>query len=176
MTGAEAAILIATLVNAFPSARFTEENATVYERGIADLGPQEAQAAIGELIHSSARLPSIAEIRVEVMRRRRERAVREQNAETASRLRLGSGSDGQRIGPPASAWASTLTRMLEDSARYRRMTEARCKALGKPVPPDPGAPFLEIAQAGARGEDVGARVQREVIGAQEQEELERRFP
>ncbi len=77
--------------------------------------------------------------------------------------------------PPPHAWVAPLTRMLEASARYRAGAEVWYAERGKPVPPDPALPYIEIAQAAARGEDVVERLHREVIPG-DQSELDRRFP
>lgn len=165
MTELEAAALVAMLVNAFPLAKFSEANARVYEDHIRDMDARDAQKAIGELICTSKYLPSVGEIRFEVTRARRERATKRLEAETSKRLRLGDGSDGSRIGPPASAWSATLARMLESASRYRAMSEHWYTSLGKRVQPDPGAQYDQIASEAAAGKDVGDLIQREVIGA-----------
>jgi hypothetical protein len=175
MTKAEAASLIASLVTAFPSARFATENAEMYESGISDLDAKETQAAIGELIHSSRYLPTIAEIRGEVMRARRE-AVR--LSEGTSKILTGAAAGGT-IGPRPGSWAPVLTRMLEASSRHRAMAKAWYERHGKPVPRDPDAEFVELCQSGASGEDIrgkarAAGITREDFG--ETEELERRYP
>jgi hypothetical protein len=170
MNKAESAVLIATLATAFPNAKFGEENANLYESAISDLGAAECQAAIGELIHSSRFLPTVAEIRGEVMRGRRDR---QRISEQASRLKLTSPT-GETVGPPAAYWAATLASMLELAARHRRMAEAWYVAHGKRPPSDPGAEFDLIAGDGAAGRDVAKRVREKVIG--DFDETERRYP
>lgn len=147
MTHNEASALVAILAAAFPNSRFTAENATVYERAIADLAAEETKVAVDELIHSSERLPSVAAIRAEVMRQRRLEAEREISA---SHL-LPAPRSGM---PTPQEWGVTLARMLEEAAQYEARAKEWFAAKGKPYPGDPGRPFLELARAGARGEDV----------------------
>lgn len=172
MTKAEAAALVAMLAAAFPSAKFGPENAAAYETGIMDLGATETHEAIGELIHSAQFLPAIAAIRQEVMKVRR----------TAREL-LGPKplSLPDLAGPSPQQWGVKLGEMLEEQARWRRMTERFCRERGLPMPKDPGQEFIDMAQRGARGEDVRASLKRAIPGmgsegVEEQEELERRFP
>ena len=171
MTKIEAASLIANLLAAFPSAKFAIENANMYESGIADLGAAETQEAIGELIHSSKYLPTIAEIRQEVMRWRTRRGAAE---DTARRLRLTRG-DGSTVGPRPESWQPVLTRQIEASSRHQRLSEAWYAERGKVAPPDPGKAFLEIVKTGASGGDVRQRLRDEVLPG-DQDVLERRFP
>jgi hypothetical protein len=169
MNKAEAAALITSLVTAYPGAKFSVENAEMFESGIADLGAQETQQAIGELIHSNRFLPSIAEIRSEVVRQRRER-VRLADNERA--LRLGSGDEN--LGPRTAEWRPYLDRMLAASARHQAMAKVWFEGHGKPCPPAPDGEFLELVQSAMRGDDVRTRLRREVLG--DQPDLERRYP
>lgn len=166
----EATALVGLLSTAFPSARFGAENAAIYERSLLDLEAAEAQHAIGELIHSSRYLPTIAEIRGEVTRARRDAVSR---SESASRLRLGSGA-GRSLGPSPAAWGAALGNMLEASVKHQAMARAWYAARGKVTPPDPGMEFVELAQSGARGENVTERIRRAVNLPPD--DSERRFP
>lgn len=167
MNKAEAAALIASLVAAFPGARFAVENAEMYESGIADLDAKETQFAIGELIHSERFLPSVASIRQEVVRLRRLRVAKADN----ERLRLSTG-DGSTIGPCPAEWREPLSRLLELQARHRRMAESWYAERAKPMPGDPVAAFAKIATDGAAGHDVRERFKRDVI----HDDSERRYP
>ena len=155
MTRADAAALIAILVNAFPYAKFTAENAQVYEQHIMDLEAQETQRAIGELIATNKHLPAVAEIRSEVVRQRRAMAAEEH--ERRPRLPAPGG-----MGPSPYDWSRVLGEMLKQSARHRRIAERWYRSKGKTLPPDPMAPYIAIAQAGASGEDVREAIKREL--------------
>lgn len=63
MTKGEAAQVVAMLAGGFPGARFTEENAAVYEAFLADLDFALAAPAVAHLVNTARFLPSIAEIR-----------------------------------------------------------------------------------------------------------------
>lgn len=171
MNSTEAKHLISLLVAAFPSARVGDETVSVYESGIADLGAQETQAAIGELIHSSKFLPSVADIRGEVVRGRRLR--HEQNESERRRLRL-TRDDGSNAGPRPEAWGMPLSRMLATAERHREIARKWYAERGKPLPPEPAQPFLDLAKVGASGGDVRERFQRDVLP--DQDEQERRHP
>jgi len=174
MTQIEAAALIGILINGFPNARFTEENATMYERAIADLGAAETQRAVEELIRTSNRLPLVADIRGEVMRARRE-ATQRAEAERARRPLLGTPGAVQ-VGPSAAAWASALPAHLAASERHQRMATAWYAKHRKPLPPDPGLEFVNVCRAGARGEDVRERARKVVGIPSDADEYERRYP
>jgi hypothetical protein len=171
MNKVEAAALVALLVNAYPYAKFTTENAEVYEARILDLDARETQAAIEELSKTSRMLPTPADIRAEVNRGRRERTIAEDNA---ARMRLGSASI-DRAGPSPAEWGRVLARLLDDQVRYERMARPWYERHGKPYPGYPAAEFLELAKLGASGKDVRSEVAR-AAGAGDFEELERRYP
>jgi hypothetical protein len=169
----EAAALVTMLVNAYPTVRFTGENAELYERGIMDLGAREAQGAIEELVRSSRFLPSVAEIRGEVIRVRRAAATLKYESDISPKRLLGDGQ-GDRIAPPPDAWAGPLSRMLEAEARHRAMAAKWNAERGRKPPDDPGAEFTKIASEAASGADVRARVrQATAIG---EDDSERRYP
>jgi hypothetical protein len=171
MTEREAAALVAILVNAFPNVRFTRENADLYEKNLVDLDARIAHEAVEELIRTSVFLPQIAAIRSEVVRIRRTRATGMHERETDPRRLLGASA-----APTAAQWGAKLSEMLESAAKYRRMAETWCAKLRIKAPADPGAEYLEIARAGAKGEDVRNRVLKDVLGVEEQEEIDRRYP
>lgn len=68
MTRAEAAKIVAYMVEGFPSmsSKFTEANAQVYETQLMDLDFEVTQKALARLLNTDKWLPSIAEIREEV--------------------------------------------------------------------------------------------------------------
>jgi hypothetical protein len=99
MNQKEAAILVDRLAVAFPGATFGERNAEAYERALMHLDATETQAAIDELIGASKFLPSIAEIRGEITRSKRERALKD---ESRRALRIEDGS-GRTMGPRPAA-------------------------------------------------------------------------
>jgi len=170
MNKVEAAALVALLVNAYPYAKFTTENAEVYEARILDLDARETQSAIEELQKTSRMLPTPADIRLEVGRGRRERTVAQDNA---VRMRLGSTSI-DRAGPSPAEWAKTMNALADDKVAYERMARPWYAQHGKPYPGYPAAEFLELATLGASGKDVRSDVAR-ATGVAEQEELERRY-
>ncbi len=161
MNRAEANALVSMMVAHFPGSRFTAENAEAYERAISSLDARETQAAIETLVGEAPHLPSIAAIRAEVVRAKRE-AVR---LEESSRLRITDGH-GRTAGPAPHVWAATLTRMLEEAERARKADAEfrRAKGLEPRKWEDPGQKFLDIAAAGARGEDVSEMAAREGWG------------
>jgi hypothetical protein len=171
MTEREAAALVAILVNAFPNAKFTRENADIYEKHLLDLDAKITQRAVEELIQTSAFLPQIAAIRSEVVRIRRAQATGLHEREADPRRLLGASA-----APTSAQWGASLSKMLDEAAKHRRMSSAWCAKLRVKTPPDPGAEYLEIAQAGAKGEDVRNRVRKGVLGVEEQEEIDRRYP
>jgi len=174
MTQLEAAALVAILANAFPNSRFTEENATMYERAIADLGAVETQHAVEELIRTSSRFPLVADIRGEVNRARRE-AVQRAESERAKRPLLGT-PGAVRVGPSAAAWAAALPVQIDASERHQRLATAWYAKHKKPLSPDPGLEFLQICRAGAEGEDVRERARRAVGLGIPADDSERRYP
>lgn len=56
-------------------------------------------------------------------------------------------------------WGATLAEMVEKSARFERMAKKYYAEHGKPYPGDPGAPFIEIARRGARGEETSVKLE-----------------
>ena len=160
MTPREAAVLTDRLASSYPNATFTEKNATAYEAVLIHLDAKEAQAAIEELIGSSKFLPVPAEIRAEVTRAQRDRAMREDSRRA---LRIEDGT-GRTMGPYPAAWAEPLGRMLESASQHDRMARAWYASKGKAYPGDPGEKFTRIAEAGARGEDVRESFGRDVVG------------
>lgn len=167
MTKADASALVGILISYYPGTRFDESNAAAYEGAMAQYEAKEAQEAIMELVNSSARLPVPAEIRAEVMR------LRKRATERTSVQKLPPAEGG----PSKREWGACLSTMLEDQASYERMAKAWAEKNGRKYRGDPGANFVELAAAGARGDDVRERFQREVIGAEEEQaELERRHP
>ena len=63
MTPTQSAELVALLATSFPAAKFSEDNAEVYERMILDLDFDLAQRGVAALMATSKFLPTIAEIR-----------------------------------------------------------------------------------------------------------------
>ena len=168
MTKAEAAALVAMLVAAFPGSRFGEENAAAYEIAIADLDAAEAHAAVNELVKTERFLPAVAAIRESVFRTRKLQRAAQASALSIKR------EDGRLLGPRPDEWARTLTSMLADSERWCDMARRFYAARGRQGPViDPAQPFIELAQAGARGDDVRERFNREVM---HNDESEKRYP
>jgi hypothetical protein len=159
MTSGEAKALISMLALAFPAARFSADNAQIYERAIADLESGETQNAVEGLIKTAARMPTIAELRAEVMTGRRE-LVRLAGIPSGT---VTVRSTGREDGPSASEWGAVLSKLLERSARFRAMAEPWYRERGRHCPPDPMAPYIELARRGARGEDV-LKVAAKVLG------------
>lgn len=166
MNDTEAAILVTHLVAYFPNTRFEFEHARAYENGIKDLGAEETREAIEEVIRTSHFIPPIAAIRSEVMRQRKlGRALVNQA------LRLPATNDT----PSPSEWGRCLSGLLESQERHQRMVKAWAEKHGrKPPAADPAQPFIDLAKAGAAGEDVRRRFNRTVLG--DQDEQERRYP
>jgi hypothetical protein len=160
MTPREAAILTDRLASSYPNATFTEKNATAYEAVLIHLDAKEAQAAIEELIVTSKFLPVPAEIRAEVTRAQRDRAMKEDSRRA---LRIEDGT-GRTMGPYPRAWLEPLSRMLESASSFNVMARRWFAERGKAYPGDPGEKFTRIAEAGARGEDVREMVERDVVG------------
>lgn len=63
MNKLESARVVAMLALGFPSARFSGQNAAVYEAFLADIDYELASVAVAKLVNTSKFLPSIAEIR-----------------------------------------------------------------------------------------------------------------
>ncbi len=164
MTEIEAGEFIQRLVHAYPGVRFTEQNARAYQTMVVTLPAAEAEAARLELVETSKFIPSFAEIRETVMRLRKRASekVRPPRLPPAGR------------GPSPREWGTCLTSMLEEQARFDRMAKAWAEKNGRKPQRDPGAQFVELAAAGARGDDVRDRFKREVLN--DQEEQERRYP
>lgn len=166
MTKAESAALVAMLVAAFPGARFGEENAAAYEAGIADISAAEGKAAVDDLVRTSRYLPTVAEIRAEVVRQRKLR-----NDHTRGKLQL-TDEDGKRLGPSPQAWGELLARMLHAADKHRALAERWYQLHAQKPPLDPAQPYLDLVQAGARGDDVRERFDRTVMS----DESEKRYP
>ncbi len=167
MTEIEAMEFVQSLVHTWPNVRFTEQNANAYQSLVMSLGREECDAARVELAETSKFIPSFAEIRETVMRLRK----RAQERTTAPQL------PPANRGPSKQEWGACLSGMLEEQARYERMAKAWAEKNGRKYKGDPGAGFVELAAAGARGDDVRERFKREVIPAEEEQaEIERRYP
>ena len=67
MTKGEAAKAVATLVCAYPATKWNDANATVYEAMLIDLELTDTLDAIQRLARTSKFMPTIAEIRAEVL-------------------------------------------------------------------------------------------------------------
>jgi hypothetical protein len=150
MTHAEAAALMSILGLGFPRDRFGPENSAVYERAIGDLEAVDVQAAVEDLVRTAHRIPAIAELRAESARQRTKRVERESQAREPVPAPRQITSE-----PEAQRWQKTLEGMIDQSVRYKRMAEKWYREKGKAQPvADPGQAFIDIARAGARGEDV----------------------
>ena len=160
MTPREAAILTDRLAVAFPSATFTDKNADAYARALLNFDATETQAAIDDLISTAKFLPSIAEIRSEITRAQRDRAMKEDSRRA---LRIEDGT-GRTMGPYPAAWAEPLNRALTTRSEYDAVARKWYADRGKAYPGDPGEKFTRIAEAGARGEDVRDTVVSDVVG------------
>lgn len=146
MNSAEASTLVTMLVNFYPNIHFDSGNSAAYEAGIADLDARETYEAIDGLVRASGKLPAVSDIRGEVFRARkvaRDRGV-------LNRLPSGAGF------PSPQEWAEKLPAMLDASERHATLARRWYAAKGKVVPPDPGAPIVEMVTAGARGDDIRA--------------------
>lgn len=161
MNRAEANALVSILVAHFPGSRFTPDNAAAYEKEFAKLDANEAREAIEQLVGEAPHLPPIAAIRAEITRQKRERV----RVEEAGRLRITDGH-GRSAGPAPHVWGVTLARMLEEQARARKADAdfRKQRGLEPRVWTDPGQKFLDIAAAGARGQDVSEMTAREGWG------------
>lgn len=154
----QAATLVAHLVNHYPGAPFTEQNAAAYERQLQRIEYERAAAAIEELIGASKFLPGIAEINAEIVRAKRDEA---RIAESKPPRIVDMG--GRTMGPYPRAWSDPLDRMLAKQSSYEQAARAWYAAKGKAYPGDPGAKFVNLAVAGARGDDVADAFGREVM-------------
>lgn len=150
MNQQEAQTLVSFLVHGFPGARFTTENAEVYESAIIDLDPREAQAAVESIIRGAGRFPYPNAIRDEVNRARAERTRLEESARARRAIR---GPIGLQS-PSAGQWGAVLPAMLEADARHRRMMRAWRKRKGLDPREEDACPFLAMAERGAKGDDV----------------------
>lgn len=158
MTPREAAILTDRLAVAFPSATFTDKNADAYARALLNFDATETQAAIDELISTAKFLPTIAEINGEIIRAKREEArLAESKPPRIVDVK------GRSMGPYPRAWAEPLDVMLAQQSRYERTARAWYASKAKPYPGDPGAKFVNVAVAGARGDDVAEVFERVVM-------------
>ncbi len=167
MTEIEAGEFIQRLVHAYPGVKFTEQNARAYQAMVVSLDASEAEAARLELVEISKFIPSFAEIRETVMR------LRKRARERVSAPKLPPANRG----PSPKEWGACLSGMLAEQERFERMAKAWAEKNGRKYKGDPGANFVELAAAGARGDDVRERFTREVIPAEEERaELERRHP
>jgi len=154
----QAVSLVAHLANSYPGAPFTEQNAAAYEREFKRLEYDRTQAAIDELIRASKYLPTIAEINGEIIRAKREEArLAESKPPRIVDVK------GRTMGPYPRAWAEPLDLMLAQQARYEQTARAWYASKGKPYPGDLGAKFVNVAVAGARGDDVAEVFERVVM-------------
>lgn len=147
MNAAEAKALVSMLPRGLPGLRFPAESLTVYEGAIADLDAREAQSAIETILRTWTlnRTPFPGDIRKEIDHQRAERTRLQDSASAAAATRRPS----KLVAPTAGEWGAVLPAMLEQAARWRKMTRGK---------EDPGAAFLELAQRGSRGEPVLERV------------------
>lgn len=146
----QAAELVVMLSESYPGATFTDQNADAYERAIIGWEYDRTKEAILRLIQESKYLPSVAEIRQEVVDEQRRQATKAE----ASRRPPIVDVQGRTMGPRPDQWAAPLGRMLSEAERYDRMARAWYASKGKPYPGDPGLRFVEAAADGARGKDV----------------------
>jgi hypothetical protein len=154
----QAVSLVARLANSYPGATFTEQNAAAYEREFKRLEHDRTQAAIDELVRTSRYLPTIAEINSEIIRAKREEA---RLAESKPPRIVDVA--GRSLGPYPRAWAGPLDTMLAQQSRYEASARAWYASKGKRYPGDPGAKFVNVAVAGARGDDVAEVFERVVM-------------
>jgi hypothetical protein len=61
---------------------------------------------------------------------------------------------GRTMGPRPAEWRDPLRAMLDQQARHEATARAWYASKGKQYPGDPGAKFVNVAVAGARGDDV----------------------
>jgi hypothetical protein len=158
MNQAEASKLVAHLANSYPGAPFSPQNASAYEREFMRLEAERVSAALDELVRTSKYLPTIAEIHGEITRARREEArINESKPPPITDVR------GRTMGPRPAEWRDPLRAMLDQQARHEQMARAWYASKGKPYPGDPGAKFVNVAVAGARGDDVAEVFERVVM-------------
>lgn len=165
MNEIEAGEFVAALVHSFPNTRFTEQNASAYQKLVLDIDRNEAESARFEIANTSKFMPTIAEIREVVMRNRRQR----RGVLVSKPLALPDGNV-----PTRSEWAACLTGLLESSARFQAMASRWCGARGLPVPSDPASVFVELARSGAEGQDVRRKLRGALLG--DMDEQDRRHP
>lgn len=67
MTKGQAAQAVATLVCGYPSAKWSEENASVYETMLGDLDFEPTMAAVARIVRTSKFMPTVAEVRAAVL-------------------------------------------------------------------------------------------------------------
>jgi hypothetical protein len=155
----QASSLVAHLANSYPGAPFTEQNAAAYEREFKRLEHDRTQAAIDELVRTSRYLPTIAEINSEIVRAKREEArLAESKPPRIVDVK------GRTMGPGPGSWREPLRSMLDQQARYEQTARAWYASKGNAYPGDPGAKFVNVAVAGARGDDVAEVFERTVLG------------
>jgi hypothetical protein len=158
MKQSEASALVTKLASSYPGATFNEANALAYEREFVRLEHDRTQAALDELIRSSKYLPTIAEINGEIIRAKREEARLNENK--PPRI-IDAG--GRTMGPRPTSWRDPLRTMLDQQARYGASAQAWYASKGKAYPGDPGSKFVNVAVAGARGDDVAEVFERVVM-------------
>lgn len=155
----EAAELVARMAARYPGAPFTEDNAESYEREFIRLERDRVSAALDELVRTHKFIPAIAEIHQEITRAKREEARLESMHRPQPIVDVG----GRTLGPRPEGWREPLRNMIDDAARYERMARKWYADKGKPYPGDPGAGLVQLAVAGARGDDIAAALQSTVL-------------
>lgn len=174
MNEKESSELMLTLLRKYP---VSTVDADEYERAMLKFDANLAREAVESLQYTSKFMPSISEIQEEITRTKRERA----RIGMAPIIMVPGRSHG---GPSAAEWGECLKRLLERSAKYRRMVEPMFTADGKPYPGDPGQVFIDLAVRGAAGEDVLGEMKAAVLPKRTEEpkqdfdpdEWDRRFP
>lgn len=171
MNQVEANAIVTILSLAYPGAKFTAENAEVYERAIGDLNATMCRDAAENLIQDSRFLPTVAEIRAEYTRLLRAAATRrDEELKTQHAVAALPPPSGEHM---RNQWGAALSNMLEQSSRHREMAAKWYAERGKRPPEDPDRHFIEIAKAGAKGSDVSDRFLSEVLPV---DDSERRYP
>lgn len=69
-----------------------------------------------------------------------------------------------RVGPSQISWSDALKPMVAQQKRYAAMAERWYAEHGKGARPDPGQEFVNLATAGARGDDITEAAARAGIG------------
>lgn len=151
----EAADLVASMAARYPGATFTPDNAASYEREFMRLERDRVAAALDELMRTHKFIPAIAEIHQEIVSAKREEARKASVAHPQPITDV----SGRTLGPRPGEWREPLQRMISDAERYERMARKWYADKGKPYPGDPGAGFVQLAVAGARGDDIGSALQ-----------------